>query len=333
MASNAPFVVTGASSGIGNASAERLLAKGHRLITLDIKPPKAKVAEHISCDLSDPDAIDKALGQIKGPIAALLNIAGVPDTGGAEQVMRVNILGLRQLTEGLWDRIETGGRIVNIASIAGNNWRKRRAALVDLLATRDFAGGLAWWKANEASIGADAYTVSKEAVVVYTMQLAARGLERPRAAIDSLPKHLHHTMDVNVFGPWFAAQAAVKYMTGGGAIINMLSPGSDRYLPKYAPVGVSKGALESLTKYLAVELAPRGIRVNAVSAGLVAETDGVRMLDQDMVGAYEAKVPAGRHVLPADVADAVAFLCSDASKMIIGQVLLVDGGYSLLGTV
>jgi enoyl-[acyl-carrier protein] reductase III len=162
---------------------------------------------------------------------------------------------------------------------------------------------------------------------------AARGLERPRAAIDSLPKHLHHTMDVNVFGPWFAAQAAVKYMSEGGAIINMLSPGSDRYLPKYAPVGVSKGALESLTKYLAVELAPRGIRVNAVSAGLVADTDGVRMLDQDMVGAYEAKVPAGRHVRPADVADAVAFLCSDAAKMIIGQVLLVDGGYSLLGTV
>ena len=162
---------------------------------------------------------------------------------------------------------------------------------------------------------------------------AARGLERPRAAIDSLPKHLKHTMDVNVFGPWFAAQAAVKYMTGGGAIINLLSPGSDRYLPKYAPVGVSKGALESLTIYLAVELAPRGIRVNAVSAGLVEGTDGVRMLDQDMVGDYGSKVPAGRHVHPEDVADAVAFLASDEAKMIIGQTLLVDGGYALLGTI
>ncbi|TAK70891.1 MAG: SDR family oxidoreductase [Dehalococcoidia bacterium] len=161
---------------------------------------------------------------------------------------------------------------------------------------------------------------------------AARGLERPRAAIDSLPKHLKHTMDVNVFGPWFATQAAVPLMPAGGAIINLLSPGSDRYLPKYAPVGVSKGALESLTKYLAVELAPRGIRVNGVSAGLVEGTDGVRMLDSELVGEYQSKVPAGRHVHPEDVAAAVAFLASSNATMIIGQVLLVDGGYSLLGT-
>ncbi len=162
---------------------------------------------------------------------------------------------------------------------------------------------------------------------------AARGLERPRAAIDSLPRHLKHTMDVNVFGPWFATQAALKHMREGGAIINLTSPGAGRYLPKYAPVGVSKGALESLTIYLAVELAPRGIRVNCVSAGLVEGTDGVRMLDQEMVGDYGAKVPAGRHVRAEDVAEAVAFLASPAAAMIVGQTLMVDGGYSLLGTV
>ncbi|MEX1253016.1 MAG: SDR family oxidoreductase [Dehalococcoidia bacterium] len=160
---------------------------------------------------------------------------------------------------------------------------------------------------------------------------AARGLERPRGALESLPKHLRHTMDVNLFGPWFCAQEAAKLIAGGGAIVNLLSPGAERYLPRYAAVGVSKGALATLTTYLAVELAPRGIRVNGVSAGLVDDTDGVRMLPEELLERYRERVPAGRLVRPEEVADAVAFLCSDAAAMIVGQVLLVDGGYTLVG--
>jgi enoyl-[acyl-carrier protein] reductase III len=162
---------------------------------------------------------------------------------------------------------------------------------------------------------------------------AARGLERPRGAIDSLPKHLQHTLEVNVLGPWFCAQAAAKQMDGGASIVNLLSPGSQRYLPLYAPVGVSKGALASLTTYLAVELGPLGIRVNGVAAGLVEGSDGLRMLPAEMLDRYAATAPARRLVTPADVADAVAFLCSDAASMIIGHVIVVDGGYSLLGMV
>lgn len=160
---------------------------------------------------------------------------------------------------------------------------------------------------------------------------AARGLERPRGALDSLPKHLKHTLDVNLFGPWFCAQEASRLMADGGAIVMLLSPGAQRYLPRYAPVGVSKGALATLTTYLAVELAPRGIRVNGVSAGLVEGTDGVRMLPKEALEQYVRLVPAGRFVHVDDVANAVAFLCSDQASMIAGHVILVDGGYSLLG--
>ncbi len=161
---------------------------------------------------------------------------------------------------------------------------------------------------------------------------AARGLERPRGAVDSLPKHLKHTMDVNLFGPWFCSQEAAKLMPeSGGAIVNLHSLGSERYMARYAPVGVSKGALASLTTYMAVELAPRGIRVNGVSSGLVDGSDGIRMLDEDMLERYREVAPAGRLVKPEEVAAAVAFLCGEDASMIIGHVLTVDGGYSLVG--
>lgn len=160
---------------------------------------------------------------------------------------------------------------------------------------------------------------------------AARGLERPRGAVDSLPKHLLHTLEVNVLGPWFCSQEAAKLMSQGSSIVNLLSPGSQRYLPRYAPVGVSKGALASLTTYLAVELGPRGIRVNGVSAGLVQGSDGLRMLPEELIERYRAAVPAQRLVTPEDIADAVAFLCGDQAGMIVGHVLMVDGGFGLVG--
>jgi enoyl-[acyl-carrier protein] reductase III len=162
---------------------------------------------------------------------------------------------------------------------------------------------------------------------------AARGLERPRGALDSMPKHLLHTLEVNVLGPWFCAQEAARLMTEGSSIVNLLSPGSQRYLPRYAPVGVSKGALASLTTYLAVELAPRGIRVNGVAAGLVDGSDGLRMLPPELLERYKQTAPARRLVQPEDVAETVAFLCSDVASMIIGHVVVVDGGYGLLGMV
>src|SRR5262249_16091070 len=148
MRSEHAFIVTGAASGIGHATAVRLIERGHRVLSLDVKKPTAGVAGHTSCDLQDPASIDVALAQVREPISPMLNIGGVPGSVGREKTMCVNLLGLRHLTEGVWDRIADNGRIVNVASIAGNNWRKRRSALTELLSTPDFAAGVAWWRAN-----------------------------------------------------------------------------------------------------------------------------------------------------------------------------------------
>ena len=159
---------------------------------------------------------------------------------------------------------------------------------------------------------------------------AARGLERPRPAIEQRPKHLHRTMDVNVFGPWQAAQHAAPLIEarGGGAIVNLLSPGAHHYMPDYSAVGVSKGALESLTMYLAVELAPRGIRVNGVSAGWVEGSDGEHSYRADISDRVRPHVPGGRNVAPDDLAAAVAWICSDQAPMLVGQVIHLDGGFA-----
>ncbi len=116
----------------------------------------------------------------------------------------------------------------------------------------------------------------------------------------------------------------------GASIVAVSSLGSTRVLEDYVLVGTSKAALESLVRYLAVELAPRGIRVNAVSAGVV-ETEALDYFPgkERMLAEGRERTPAGRLVEPGDLADAVAFLCSPQAQMVCGHVLVVDGGYSL----
>jgi enoyl-[acyl-carrier protein] reductase III len=169
----------------------------------------------------------------------------------------------------------------------------------------------------------------------FLINSAARGLERPRNAIASLPNHLRHTFEINVLGPWFCTKEALPLLEarGGGAVVNLTSLGSQRYMPHYAAVGVTKGALDTLTMYLAVELAPLKIRVNGVCPSWVEETGGVIALPDDFGEALRRSIPAGRHVNTDDVANLVAFLCSPAAEMIVGQTIVLDGGVSLLGVV
>lgn len=161
---------------------------------------------------------------------------------------------------------------------------------------------------------------------------AASGYNRP--VLEQKPKGWDWTMNINARSLLFAAQRAVPLMEkrGGGRIVSISSPGSSRVLPDYVVVGASKAAIESLTRYLAVELARKNIIVNAVSPGIV-ETDALKhfavLADGNIIQKAVAATPAGRLVTPEDVAEVVAFLCTSAASMIRGQVIVVDGGYTL----
>ncbi|KAA3648014.1 MAG: enoyl-[acyl-carrier-protein] reductase FabL [Chloroflexi bacterium] len=162
---------------------------------------------------------------------------------------------------------------------------------------------------------------------------AASGYNRP--VMDQRPKGWDWTMNINARSLLFASQQAVPLMEkrGGGVIVSISSPGSFQVLPEYVVVGASKAALEAITRYLAIELAPQNVVVNAVSPGIVA-TDALNYFEtmgQDGLLEELAKDnPTGRLVSVEDVADVVAFLCTPGASMIRGQTILVDGGQTLL---
>jgi enoyl-[acyl-carrier protein] reductase III len=157
---------------------------------------------------------------------------------------------------------------------------------------------------------------------------AATGVIRP--ALETEDKHWDWTLNANARALLSLARACASDMKPGSSIVGVSSLGSARVLDNYILVGASKAALEAVVRYLAVELAPRGIRVNAVSAGLV-ETGALEYFPNrdQMLAFFKKRTPASRLVEPDDVAAAVTFLCSEDAEMVRGHTLVVDGGYSL----
>ncbi len=160
---------------------------------------------------------------------------------------------------------------------------------------------------------------------------AASGVLKPVVAQQL--KGWDWALNINARSILFGAQAAIPYMqrNGWGRIIGITSFGSRRVLPEYSVVGVSKAAIETLIRYLAVELAPQGIICNAVSPGVV-ETEALNFFPSKDAILSEGlrRTPAGRFVTPEEVARFVAWLCTDDARMIVGQTLIIDGGYELM---
>jgi len=160
-------LVTGAAHGVGRATAEFLRDSGAAVTGLDVSPIDVPGVRGISVDVGDPAAIDGALRAID-PVDLLANVAGLPQTKPALDVVRVNFLGLRYLTESLAPVMEPGAAVVNVSSNAGNGWPQRRETVMELVRSAGFDAGLAWC-ADRLDDQGDPYMFSKECVQLYTM--------------------------------------------------------------------------------------------------------------------------------------------------------------------
>jgi enoyl-[acyl-carrier protein] reductase III len=159
---------------------------------------------------------------------------------------------------------------------------------------------------------------------------AATGVHHPLA--DLTTRHFDWTFALNVRAFFELVKALTDQFSSRSSIVAVSSMGAVRALPEYTLVGASKGALEALARHLAVELAPRGIRVNILRPGSV-ETDAWEAIPdrEERLAAAVRRTPIGRLVTAEEVASAAQFLCSEAAAGIVGQTLIVDGGSAVMG--
>jgi enoyl-[acyl-carrier protein] reductase III len=157
---------------------------------------------------------------------------------------------------------------------------------------------------------------------------AATGIHRSLEELTD--RHFDFTINLNVRAFFKVIKLIRPRLVSGASIVAVSSWGAARALPSYSLVGASKGALESLARHMAVELAPAGIRVNILTAGAVL-TDAWKAMPNSEARIEEAiyRTPAGRLVTAEEVASAAQFLCSDAASGIVGQTLVVDGGWGI----
>jgi NAD(P)-dependent dehydrogenase (short-subunit alcohol dehydrogenase family) len=158
-------------------------------------------------------------------------------------------------------------------------------------------------------------------------------LPLPRPIDELTTEDLERTMRANLAPFVLGGAAAARHMDAGGRVVGLSATGAHRIRnPRYAPLGLAKGAIEAATRFLAVSLAPRGITVNAVAPGPTG-TEAFDAMASDPAALRERVgeiTPMGRMGTPEDAARLIAFLCSDEAGWITGQLIFSDGGYSLV---
>jgi NAD(P)-dependent dehydrogenase (short-subunit alcohol dehydrogenase family) len=165
-------IVSGCFSGMGEATAKLLLQLGAEVHGLDYKDSALPLASFHNVDLRDPASIDAAVAGIGGKVDALFNCAGLPQSFPAMDVMKVNFIGLRHLTQQVLPLMGPGGAIASIASTGGLGWSRRIPTNMEFVTTKDFDAAIAWCDSNMDTVK-EGYSFSKENVIVWTQYMGA----------------------------------------------------------------------------------------------------------------------------------------------------------------
>lgn len=183
---------------------------------------------------------------------------------------------------------------------------------------------------------ADAERLARTAVEVFgglDIHVNNAGIGQTRLFMETTRADLERILRVNLIGAFLCAQAALRVMLerGWGRVINIASLSGQRGGVGRTAYGASKAAMELMTKVMSVELAARGITVNAIAPGAIATQIAVEMHDEATREAYHYLIPQRRYGLPEEVADAAVFLASDEARHVCGHTLNVDGGFQTAG--
>ncbi|MCP9456121.1 MAG: enoyl-ACP reductase [Nitrospira sp.] len=210
-----------------------------------------------------------------------------------------------------------------------------RQNVEELVATVPGAKAFACDVANDAEIEALMHHAQKELgridFVIHSLAFAPRE-ELTGQFVNTTRQGFATALDISVYSLVAVTRAAMPLMTEGGSIVTLSYLGAERVVPHYNVMGVAKAALESTVRYLAYDLGPKNIRVNAISAGPIKTlaARGVSGITK-MIDIHKEFAPLRRPTEQSEVGDTALFLVSPLGRGITGEVIYVDGGFHILG--